>query len=84
MKIATIASFPKIKDGIPRIAEELLQELSKEEEVDSISIVERKSIDFVSPPLLENEKIQSFSVRNYPSLFKFARGFRPVLSCAPC
>ncbi len=73
MKIITVASFPKIKDGIPRVAEELLQELSKDEQVDSISIIERRSLDFVSSTLVENEKIQLFSECKYPRLFKFTR-----------
>jgi len=68
MKINAIATFPKIKDGIPRVAEELLKGLSAKEQVDSIWLIVWQDLNFVSPSLLGNRKMHLFAARKYPSL----------------
>jgi glycosyltransferase involved in cell wall biosynthesis len=68
MKINAVATFPKIKDGIPRVAEELLKGLSTKEHVNSIWLITWPDLNFVSPSLLANKKMHLFAARKYPSL----------------
>jgi glycosyltransferase involved in cell wall biosynthesis len=65
MKVTVVAPFPKLKDGIPRVAEELLKRLAAASEVDSVSILARRGMDFVSPTLLTKQKISLFTIARF-------------------
>jgi glycosyltransferase involved in cell wall biosynthesis len=65
MKVTVVAPFPKHKDGIPRVAEELLKRLAAASEVDSVSILARRGMDFVSPTLLATQKISLFTIARF-------------------
>ena len=67
MKITAIATFPRIKDGIPRAAEELLKELGKNNQVDSIWVIAWPDSSSVSPSLLANTKMHFFAPGRYPN-----------------
>jgi len=56
MRITVIAPFLEHKDGIPRVAEELLKRICEASQVESVSILARQGIDFISPSILANEK----------------------------
>ena len=73
MKITVVTEFSKIKDGIPRVTEELLKELTKKNHVEFISIITRQDLCFVSPHLLANKKMQLFATSKYVSLRSFAK-----------
>ena len=57
MKIAVFAPFPKKKDGIPRVAEELLKRFCAFDEITNISIITPKNEEFVDPLVLANDKV---------------------------
>ncbi len=65
MKVTVIAPFPKQKDGIPRVAEELLKRIADANQVDSVSLVVRRGMDFVSPSLLTSQKISLFTIARF-------------------
>jgi len=66
MKISVLAPFQKNKDGIPRAAEELISKLCEADNVESVSvIVAKKERDYVSPVLLQSEKVSLFVVRSF-------------------
>ena len=66
MKISVLAPFPKYKDGIPRVTEELISSLCEADNVESVSVIAvKKEKDFVSPFLLRNEKVSLFVVRSF-------------------
>jgi glycosyltransferase involved in cell wall biosynthesis len=73
MKINVIVEFPRIKDGIPRVTEELLKQLSTKNQVESIFVLTRRDLCFVSPSLLANKKIQLFATSKHVSLRTFAK-----------
>lgn len=89
MKVTVVAPFPKHKDGIPRVAEELLKRLVAAGEVDSVSILARRGIDFVSPTLLAKQKISLFTIARFltpQTLVKLIRMYKEsdvVLFLAP-
>ena len=56
MKINVVAAFPKHRDGIPRVAEELLKKICEKKQVDSVLIIARQDLGFVNPSLLANSK----------------------------
>jgi len=57
MKIAVFAPFPEKKDGIPRVAEELLKRFCAFDEITSISIITPHNEEFVDPAVLTNHKV---------------------------
>ena len=57
MKIAVFAPFPKKKDGIPRVAEELLKRFCAFDEITNISIITPQNEEFVDPLVLANDKV---------------------------
>jgi len=65
MKVTIIAPFPKQKDGIPRVAEELLKRIADANQVDSVSLVVRRGMDFVNPSLLTSQKISLFTIARF-------------------
>jgi glycosyltransferase involved in cell wall biosynthesis len=65
MKLTVIAPFPELKDGIPRVAEELLKRMASSNLVDSVSVVARRGMDFVSPSLLASQKISLFTIARF-------------------
>lgn len=65
MKISVVAPFPKNKDGIPRVADELLKKLCEADNVESVTIIAHKGLDFVNPSLLQNTKVSLFIARNF-------------------
>jgi glycosyltransferase involved in cell wall biosynthesis len=65
MKLTVIAPFPKLKDGIPRVAEELLKRIASSNQIDSVSVVARRGMDFISPSLLANQKISLFTIARF-------------------
>jgi glycosyltransferase involved in cell wall biosynthesis len=65
MKITAVAPFPKYKDGIPRVAEELISKLCEANSVESISIITRESNAFVDPSLSRNKKVSLFTQRSF-------------------
>ena len=65
MKLTVIAPFPKLKDGIPRVAEELLKRIASSNQIDSVSVVARRGMDFISPSLLTNQKISLFTIARF-------------------
>jgi glycosyltransferase involved in cell wall biosynthesis len=67
MKINVIAQFPKIKDGMPRHAEELLKALSTKEEVESICLIVWRGLNYVSPSVTSLSKVDLLTLGRYPS-----------------
>jgi glycosyltransferase involved in cell wall biosynthesis len=65
MKLTVIAPFPELKDGIPRVAEELLKRIASSNQIDSVSVVARRGMDFISPSLLANQKISLFAIARF-------------------
>ena len=65
MKVTVIAPFPELKDGIPRVAEELLRRIADANQVDSVSVVARRGMDFISPSLLASQKISLFTIARF-------------------
>jgi glycosyltransferase involved in cell wall biosynthesis len=66
MKISVLAPFQIYKDGIPRAAEELISKLCEADDVESVSvIVAKRDKDYVSPFLLQSEKVSLFVVRSF-------------------
>ncbi|MGZ6298775.1 MAG: glycosyltransferase family 4 protein [Parachlamydiaceae bacterium] len=66
MKISVYAPFFKYQDGIPRAAEELISKLCEADDVESVSvIVARRDREYVSPFLLQSEKVSLFVVRSF-------------------
>lgn len=65
MKVTVIAPFPEHKDGIPRVAEELLKRIADADQVDSVSVVVRRGMDFISPSLLASQKISLFTIARF-------------------
>ncbi len=57
MKVAVFAPFPQKKDGIPRVAEELLKRFCSFAEITKISIVAPCDEDFISESIIHNEKV---------------------------
>jgi glycosyltransferase involved in cell wall biosynthesis len=60
MKIAVFAPFPEKKDGIPRVAEELLKRFCVFDEITSISILTPHNEGFVDPVVLTNHKVSVY------------------------
>ncbi len=71
MNIAVFAPFPQKKDGIPRVAEELLKTFCDSSEINKISIVAPCGEDFISEIVVKNKKIsvQSLQVLMRPINF---------------
>jgi glycosyltransferase involved in cell wall biosynthesis len=65
MKVTVIAPFPEHKDGIPRVTEELLKRIADANQVDSVSVVVRRGMDFISPSLLASQKISLFTIARF-------------------
>ena len=65
MKVTVIAPFPQQKDGIPRVAEELLKRISESDEVDAVSVLARQGIDFITPSLLVNQKVSLLTIARF-------------------
>ncbi|MGZ4882184.1 MAG: hypothetical protein ACXV7G_14210, partial [Halobacteriota archaeon] len=65
MKVTVIAPFPQQKDGIPRVAEELLKRISESNEVDAVSVLARQGMDFITPSLLVNQKVSLFTIARF-------------------
>jgi glycosyltransferase involved in cell wall biosynthesis len=66
MKISVVAPFPKnYKSGIPRVANGLLKKLCEANNVESVTIIAHKGLDFVDPSLLQNKKVSLFIARNF-------------------
>jgi glycosyltransferase involved in cell wall biosynthesis len=65
MKVTVIAPFPRQKDGIPRVAEELLKRISEATEVDAVSVLARQGMDFLTPSLLVNQKVSLFTIARF-------------------
>ena len=65
MKVTVIAPFPRQKDGIPRVAEELLKRISEATEVDVVSVLARQGMDFLTPSLLVNQKVSLFTIARF-------------------
>ncbi len=83
MNIAVFAPFPQKKDGIPRVAEELLKTFCDSSEVNKISIVAPCGEDFINEIVVKNEKIsvQSLQVLMRPiNLSNMLRVFYNFLS----
>jgi glycosyltransferase involved in cell wall biosynthesis len=89
MKVTVIAPFPEHKDGIPRVTEELLKRIADANQVDSVSVVVRRGMDFISPSLLASQKISLFTIARFltpQTLVKLIRLYKSsdvVLSLAP-
>jgi len=89
MKVTIIAPFPEHKDGIPRVTEELLKRIADANQVDSVSVVVRRGMDFISPSLLASQKISLFTIARYltpQTLVKLIRLYKSsdvVLFLAP-
>ena len=60
MKIAVFAPFPERKDGIPRVAAELLKRFCAFDEITNISIITPHNEGFVDPSLLTNSKVSVY------------------------
>jgi glycosyltransferase involved in cell wall biosynthesis len=60
MKIAVFAPFPEKKDGIPRVAAELLKRFCAFDEITNISIITPHNEGFVDPSLLTNNKVSVY------------------------
>ncbi|MGZ4852632.1 MAG: glycosyltransferase family 4 protein [Halobacteriota archaeon] len=73
MKITAIAPFPKHKAGIPRVAEELITQLCEATSVDSVSIIARQDLRFVSPSILANSSVSLFVFRIFLAPRTFLR-----------
>ncbi len=65
MKLSFVSVFPEYKDGIPRATEELLKAISQDERIDSMLIITRQDLSFISPSLLSNNKISLFMVNRF-------------------
>jgi glycosyltransferase involved in cell wall biosynthesis len=65
MKVTVIAPFPQLKDGIPRVAEELLKRLAAARQVDCVAIVARRGMDYVSPSLLASQKVSLCTIARF-------------------
>jgi len=65
MKLTIIAPFPELKDGIPRVAEELLKRIARSNQIDAISVVARRGMDFISPSLLASQKVSLFTIARF-------------------
>jgi glycosyltransferase involved in cell wall biosynthesis len=89
MKVTVIAPFPEHKDGIPRVTEELLKRIADANQVDSVSVVVRRGMDFISPSLLASQKISLFTIARFltpQTLVKLIRLYKSsdvVLFLAP-
>ena len=57
MKIAVFAPFPEKKDGIPRVAEELIKRFCTFDEITKISIITPQDEEFVDHSVLTNDKV---------------------------
>jgi glycosyltransferase involved in cell wall biosynthesis len=57
MKVAVFAPFPEKKDGIPRVAEELLKRFCMFDEITKISIVTPRNEDLIDPSVLTSDKV---------------------------
>jgi glycosyltransferase involved in cell wall biosynthesis len=73
MKISVLAPFPKNKDGIPRVAEELITQFCEASSVDSVSILARQDLGFVSPSILARAGVSLFTFRIFLAPWTFLR-----------
>jgi len=73
MKITAVAPFPKNKDGIPRVAEELMTQFCEASSVDSVSIIARQDLGFVSPSILARAGVSLFTFRIFLAPWTFLR-----------
>lgn len=60
MKIAVFAPFPKKKDGIPRVAEELLKRFCTSDEITKISILTPHNEGLVDASILADDKVSIY------------------------
>ena len=65
MKLTIIAPFPELKDGIPRVAEELLKRITHSNQIEAVSVVVRRGMDFISPSLLASQKVSLFTIARF-------------------
>ncbi|MGZ4918110.1 MAG: glycosyltransferase family 4 protein, partial [Halobacteriota archaeon] len=65
MKLNVIAAFPEYKDGIPRVAEELIKQICAASVVDSVSIITREDLSHVSSDVLANGKVSLFATGRF-------------------
>jgi glycosyltransferase involved in cell wall biosynthesis len=57
MKVAVFAPFPEKKDGIPRVAEELLKRFCVFDEITKISIITPRNENLIDPSVLTDDKV---------------------------
>jgi len=81
MKIAAAAAFTEYKGGIRRTAEELISRLCDADSVDSVSVIARKGLDFVSPSLLRDKKVSLFVSRSFLLPWTFWRTIKLYKNC---
>jgi glycosyltransferase involved in cell wall biosynthesis len=73
MKLSVLAPFPKNKDGLPRVAEELIAQFCEATSVDSVSIIARQDLGFVSPPILAKASVSLFTFRIFLAPITFLK-----------
>ncbi len=81
IKVALVSVFPKYKDGIPRSSEELLKEICDKDEVSAVSLIARKGLNFISPSVLEHEKVSLFTISRFLTPWQLIKLFKRYKEC---
>ena len=81
IKVGLVSVFPKYKDGIPRSSEELLKKMCEREEVSSVSIIARQDLNFISPSILEHEKVSLLTTSRFLTPWQLVKLFKKYKEC---
>jgi len=73
MRITIFTPFRKDKNGISRVAEELIKKMSTFDEVDEISIITPSADNYVDAAILENDKVSTHAFRVLASPISFSK-----------
>lgn len=73
MRITIFAPFRKDKNGISRVAEELIKKMTTFDEVDEISIITPSADNYVDAAILENQKVSAYPFRVLASPISFSK-----------
>ena len=73
MRITIFAPFRQEKNGISRVAEELIKKMSTFDEVDEVSIITPSADNYVDEAILENQKVSAHPFRVLVSPISFSK-----------
>jgi len=73
MRITIFAPFRQEKNGISRVAEELIKKMSAFDEVDEVSIITPSADNYVDEAILENQKVSAHPFRVLASPISFSK-----------